>query len=191
MFIFGLAGTILISKSSFEKNSARIIEELLTDLSINRNYGMTLICARQLDRALIQAKKTYVMDPDFLLVKQTYFYVLLEKSMFQEILGLFDSEEDRLYTDITKLVMHAENNREEAVEMFDAVADSVADSASGYKVALVYARLGETDRVFAHLKRSYEDHDGNMTYLKAVPAFEKYHTDPRFKDLLKKMGLDE
>ncbi|MFC2142624.1 tetratricopeptide repeat protein, partial [Acidobacteriota bacterium] len=158
-----------------------------TDLSINRNFVMTLICARRFDWALIQAKKTYDMDPDFPQVKEAYFVVLVEKSMLQEILELFDSDEDSGWVGAAMILMHAKNNREEAVKMFDDIADTLA----GAEAALMYAWLGEADKVFVHLKRSYESRYYRMTFLKALPVFEKYHSDPRFKALLKKMGLDE
>ncbi len=60
----------------------------------------------------------------------------------------------------------------------------------GFWSALGYAQLGEGDKVFEHLERAYENHDFNLVFIKAWSGLEEYYSDPRFKALLKKMGLD-
>ena len=55
--------------------------------------------------------------------------------------------------------------------------------------AFVYAGLGERQRVFACLEKSYEDRDVFLAFLGILPEFRSLHGDPRFTDLLGRIGL--
>ncbi len=61
---------------------------------------------------------------------------------------------------------------------------------SGY-LAGVYAGLGDKDRAFAMLERARRGRDPRMWYLKLDQRFENLHSDPRFRDLLRSMGMPE
>jgi hypothetical protein len=57
-------------------------------------------------------------------------------------------------------------------------------------LAVYWAQAGETDKAFALLERAYEEHDGGMLMLKD-PQFEPISSDPRYKDLLRRVGLPQ
>ncbi len=44
---------------------------------------------------------------------------------------------------------------------------------------------------FAWLERGYRERDPPMSLLKAVPFFDPVHADPRFQDLLRRIGFPE
>jgi TolB-like protein/Tfp pilus assembly protein PilF len=164
----------------------RAMELNPTDPSINRNYVWALICDRQNEKAVEQARKTYNNDPDFLLNKDVLTVAYLAKSMFQEILELYEYDEKNDYVMLVHLLEMAKNNREEAVKIFD----GLADTHGGFRAAYVYALLGEADSVFEHLDRAFKNHQFDLTLINVMPVFDDYHSDPRFEALLKKMGLD-
>jgi tetratricopeptide (TPR) repeat protein len=56
-------------------------------------------------------------------------------------------------------------------------------------LARVYAALGDHDQVFRILEKAVEERSTAVTYLKADPPFEKMHSDPRWKALLRRMNL--
>ncbi len=58
-----------------------------------------------------------------------------------------------------------------------------------YSIAEVYAGLGERDRTFEWLERAYSVHSGAMVWLKADPFWGKVRSDPRYADLLRRVGL--
>jgi hypothetical protein len=58
-------------------------------------------------------------------------------------------------------------------------------------VALVYAALGDKDSAFLWLEKAYEDKSSFMTTLKYWTVFDPLRSDPRFKDLLRRVGLQE
>ena len=58
-----------------------------------------------------------------------------------------------------------------------------------YEVAQVYAGLGEKDRAFEWLEKAYKIHDKSLTFLKVDPCLDPLRSDPRFQDLLRRVGL--
>jgi len=57
-------------------------------------------------------------------------------------------------------------------------------------LALGYIGLGDADAAFAALERGYAEHSQALTFLKADPVYDSLRSDPRFADLLRRVGLD-
>ena len=62
--------------------------------------------------------------------------------------------------------------------------------ANGRHVAAVYAGLGEKDKAFEWLEKDFQT-KGDLTFFRWEIPFESLRDDPRFRDLLKRMGLPE
>jgi serine/threonine protein kinase len=58
-----------------------------------------------------------------------------------------------------------------------------------YWMAVCHARLGDTNEVMLYLNRAYEEHNGGMVNLHYDQYWDPYRGDPRFQELLKKVGL--
>jgi TolB-like protein len=59
----------------------------------------------------------------------------------------------------------------------------------GYYIARVYASLDDRDRIFKWLNADYDNHSGSMIWLQQEPEWDPYRSDPRFVDLLTRIGL--
>jgi TolB-like protein/Flp pilus assembly protein TadD len=57
-------------------------------------------------------------------------------------------------------------------------------------LATVYVALGERDKAFAALEKAYLAHDQTLIWLRGSWEFDVLHDDPRFKDLVRRVGLD-
>ncbi len=57
--------------------------------------------------------------------------------------------------------------------------------------AQMYAALGETDEAMAALERGYQERHGRVPFLNVDPAFDPLRSDPRFQDLLRRIGFPE
>ena len=57
--------------------------------------------------------------------------------------------------------------------------------------AAVYARLGDLDKFFEWLDRAYEGRASDMPFLRVSPWVEDVEQDPRFAELLRRVGLEE
>jgi hypothetical protein len=58
-----------------------------------------------------------------------------------------------------------------------------------YYVACVWAALGDKDRAFAELERSFAEKDCYIPRMKIDPFLDPLRDDPRFNDLLKRINL--
>lgn len=61
---------------------------------------------------------------------------------------------------------------------------------SPYHTALIYIGLGEKDKALEWLEKSYDDHYWMTAFLKVDPRLDPLRPDPRFQDLLRRVGLD-
>jgi hypothetical protein len=50
---------------------------------------------------------------------------------------------------------------------------------------------GDKERAFALLEKAYQQHDPSLANLKVDPGFDSLRSDPRYVDLLKRVGLSE
>lgn len=57
--------------------------------------------------------------------------------------------------------------------------------------ATFYARLNKKDETLAWLEKGYEERDFRMTLLSVAFEFDKMRSDPKFKELVRRMGLPE
>ena len=53
----------------------------------------------------------------------------------------------------------------------------------------VYIGLGDKDQAFAWLEKAYEERSYGMAFLKVMPMADPLRSDPRFDDLLRRIGL--
>jgi len=59
------------------------------------------------------------------------------------------------------------------------------------ELPVLYAALGEREQAFASLEKAYAAHDLQLQYLGVDPGFDSLRSDPRFQDLLRRVGLPE
>jgi tetratricopeptide (TPR) repeat protein len=60
---------------------------------------------------------------------------------------------------------------------------------SPYDIAIVYAGLADIEKAFEWLERAFEHRSWQMMWIAVDPLFDSLHSDSRFTDLLKRVGL--
>ena len=58
-------------------------------------------------------------------------------------------------------------------------------------IAAIYTRLGEENQAFDWLEKAYEERFSLLPWLKLDPRLDSLRPEPRFKELLKKVGLEK
>jgi hypothetical protein len=78
--------------------------------------------------------------------------------------------------------------RDEARERIAALTPDV-QARVPYYVACLHAAAGDTDLAFAWLKRAYESRQTDIVSIKVDPQMDALRGDPRFAELLRRIGL--
>jgi len=58
-------------------------------------------------------------------------------------------------------------------------------------LAYVYIGLGDKDQAFAWIEKAYRERSNFVTYLRVVPIVDSLRSDPRFSDLIRRVGLPQ
>src|SRR5207244_1966931 len=58
-------------------------------------------------------------------------------------------------------------------------------------IALIYNGLGERDEAFSWLERGFEQRDPKLVFLKVEPKWNNLRDDPRFQELLRRVGFSQ
>jgi TolB-like protein len=66
-----------------------------------------------------------------------------------------------------------------------------AEGFYSFAIADLYSRISETEEAFAWLERAYRERDPMMIFLQTRPTFDPLRSDPRFDDLLRRIGFPE
>jgi hypothetical protein len=55
--------------------------------------------------------------------------------------------------------------------------------------AKIYAGLGDKDEAFAWLDKAIADRESGLEFVKTDPSYDSLHSDPRFKNVLRRLNL--
>jgi hypothetical protein len=81
--------------------------------------------------------------------------------------------------------------REDARRILEQLIDkSRQQYVAGERIATVYAALGEKDEAFRWLNRAFDEHSASIGSFIFTPEFRPLRSDPRFADLLRRIGID-
>ena len=58
-------------------------------------------------------------------------------------------------------------------------------------IAVTYAALGDKDQAFAWLEKAFAERSDSLTLIKVDPAFDSLRSDPRFANLLLRIGFPQ
>jgi TolB-like protein/Tfp pilus assembly protein PilF len=167
-------------------------------LPVNRNLGLAYYLARQYDLAIEQLRKTREMDPGFVLTREYLGLAYLKKGMYKEAIA--SCEEAAAPVSASPYAISAlgyvyavSGKRAEAQNLCDRLKKlSEQIYLSPRFVAGIYAGLGEKDKALAldSLSAAYEDRSLQIgPGIVADPTYDSLRAEPRFKDLLRRMGL--
>ena len=159
------------------------------------NYAAVLMFARQFDLAVEQAKKTQELDPSFFAASAWLAQVYNAKGMYAEAIAL---GEESLQSDPTRQsflravgTAYAKIGRRSEAEAVIKQLKALPRTqyVMSYNLATIYAALGERDEALVELEKAYRERDWFTSRLKVDPFMDSLHGDPRFQDLVRRVGL--
>ena len=176
-----------------ESERARQLDPL--SLIIASDYGWILYDSRQFDNAVKQARLVLELDPNFdharALIIPCYFQ-LGRSDEAVDLINRWAGRDQGQWTLAWKVAVysrsgHAEEARR-AVAKLEQISRPRADRTP--TLLLGYLNAGEKDQAIELLQRAYSEHSNVVVQIKVNPMFDPIRNDPRFKDLLRRVGLE-
>jgi adenylate cyclase len=157
--------------------------------------GYPLYYAGRYDQAMEEYRRAIDLDPNFSWAQLWMGQAYVEKGMYKEAtaavkraLALSEGNTRALAT--LGYVYGVSGRRVEAFKVLSELnARSKKGYVSPYFIALVYGGLGQKDQVLKSLEKAYEERHPYLILLKVEPVFAGVRSDPKFQDLLRRIGL--
>jgi len=164
---------------------------------INGEKGIMLLWATgRADLALEQLQKTLEIDPNFAHVHWHLGILHLWKGELAEAAAEFQtaatlSPSVTMYKGGLGHVYARMGRTAEARKLLEELNElSKQRYVSGLDLASIYTGLGENEHAFASLEKAYQERDPRLIiWLNRHPEFDALRSDPRMKDLLRRIGL--
>ena len=160
---------------------------------VSRFASVIYFCANQLDKAITEGQRTAQLDPNYVYFESGMAFAYREKGEFDKAIDSYKRDEQILGIPSPGLaVTYAKMGREaDARAILSKLIDLrrtryfAADS-----IAEIYTALDEKDEAFRWLDRAVAEHSAPIHGIGVRPEFRSLHSDPRFADVLRRIGLD-
>src|SRR5215831_430700 len=167
-------------------------------LIINKNVGTILFYAGQVESSIEQYQLTLELESSF---ARTHFYLgvaYVLKEQYSEAISEYERAlelSNGKGAVLKSLLAHAQalaGNRAAALKILeDLNAQRREHYVPAFNIALVYVGLKQLDEAFEWLEKAFEERSSWLVSLKIEPMLNILHSDSRFGDLVKRIGLPE
>jgi len=158
----------------------------------NLEIGWLLTTARRYDEAIRQFREVLNVYPDFMAahteLARALYHKRLQKEAGAEWLRAYELSDDTEHEKEALRHSYAAFGTEGLLRTnFDMAAR--APNPKTFEFGALSALLGEKDRAFKCLLSAYRGRNQGLAFLTADPDFDNLHSDPRFDDLARRVGL--
>ena len=190
----------LMSKGRVEEslaaaNRARELDPFSLSLSVYRAF--LLSNARRYDEATEQLRRVIAMDPN---AYQAYWFLghiyafngQLDEAIVASEKAVSLSGRAPSALGMLGLVYGLAGRRGEATEVLNELLEhNERRYVNAAAVAFVYIGLGDKDQAFVWLEKAYQERSHFLAWLKVNPIADSLRSDPRFADLVRRVGLPQ
>jgi TolB-like protein/Tfp pilus assembly protein PilF len=163
---------------------------------IGTNLGDVLVFARRYDEAIAQYKRTLVSNPNFGYAHQALGWAYGLKGMYPEAIAETRTAIEQRNGSSAKgylgLWLARSGKREEALPLLNELKQESARSyVQPYTFALIYIGLGDKTEALNWLEKQMLGHSETANQYAVEPELDDLRSEPRFKEMLKRMNLPE
>ena len=159
--------------------------------------GFAYYFAHQYDHAIEECRRALDLDPNFLFAHWLLGLAYANKSMYEQAIA-----ESRKAIEVSGhgpgavgvlgYVYAESGRRDEAQQVLDELKELAKRRyVSPYSVAAIYALLGDKDAAFEWLEKAYSDGAYGILFLKSTPEWDGFRSEPRFQDVMRRVGLPQ
>lgn len=157
--------------------------------------GQAYLDARQYDQAIAQFQGVLELDPKQFGAQSGLGTAYVLKGMYEE--GIAECQKalelsGRMEEEANLAWAYATAGRQiQAIKILNDLKDpSKQKSIRHLSLAMIYGALGKKDLGMAHLEKAYAKRE-ELLWLKVDPAFDGLRSEPRFSDLLRRIGFPQ
>jgi adenylate cyclase len=161
----------------------------------NTILGCTYFYARRYDEARTQFERAIQLNPDFFVTYYHFAWLYSELQQYPDAIteltrGRLLSGDQRVKTAASdelalRKALAARGARGFWQEM------QMHHDIGEFGLPQTYVRLGDKQRALEGLERNYEEREPLATLVNVDPAFDSLRSDPRFEEIVRRMGLTE
>lgn len=159
-----------------------------------RSFAVSIyLAADRVDDAIAAGKRALQIDPNYVYFDPALADAYREKGDFDKAIALYEKAQRTTHLPSAGLaVTYAKmGRREDAQRILDELVEkSRQQYIKADSIAAVYSALGEKDEAFSWLERAFNEHSAPLYGIGPDPAFRPLRSDPRFTQLLLRMGFD-
>ncbi len=160
--------------------------------SIGADLAEELLVAHRLDEAVEQSRKTIALDPFFAPAHYVLGQALVQKHGYDEAIAELHkaielSPGSTAFAANLAYAYAVSGMRDEAVKILNDLKNRSAQVSNAPEIAMVYVGLDQKDEAMAWLEKAYAERFSPWVLMR--PCFNPLRSDPRFQDLLHRMGL--
>ncbi len=176
-----------------EMKLARELDPLA--LIINTEVGWAYYFARQYEKAIKHYQRSLEMEPGFAVAHMFLGTAYVQLGRYHEAIAELRKaiEYSGGGVGMNGLLGHAyarAGDKDGAIKMIEELTQQPPGRyVSPYNLALIYAGLGDIETTMSLLNEASEQHSLFLAWLKVEPMFDSVRSDPRFGELVKKIGL--
>jgi eukaryotic-like serine/threonine-protein kinase len=190
-------GNFLVAMGRTDEALAEFRNALQSDplsLNILTNIGWAHYIAGRYNEAEKQVRMVIERDPTFPRAYLTLGEILEEQGRYDEAINSIQNmrqlSQDPLADMALGHVYALAGRRAEALKMAAELEEKVRDKkVSPFLPAVIYAGLNEKDKAFYWFERAYQERSNWFLLIKVGRRLKNLHGDPRFDDLLKRVGF--
>jgi adenylate cyclase len=185
---------ILYGEAFAESNQARQLDPL--SLIIASDYAATLYDSRQYDSAVKQCRSVLELDPSFDHARDSMIPSYLQLGRYDEAVDLINrwaGREQGPWMLAWKAAVYSRSGHAEEARRVLAKLEQISRSRTDRTVILLiaYSGTGQKERVIELLQNAYSEHSNAVVQIKVDPMYDAIRSDPRFEDLLRRVGLEQ
>ena len=173
----------------------RALELEPLSIAMNANLAGAYMYARQNDLALEQARKTFDLDPNHITARVWLANVYESLGMYNEAIAISEQSLKNHMSDAYFLLYYGyacakTGRRDKAEDAIQKLRDlEKTEPVDPYDFAVIYVGLGDKDHAFVALEKSFNERGYYVPLLSVDPLMDPLRDDPRFVDLLKRVGV--
>jgi DNA-binding winged helix-turn-helix (wHTH) protein/TolB-like protein/Flp pilus assembly protein TadD len=193
-YAFHLAALGRFPEAIEEINRARELDPL--SLIINTDVGHILYFSRRYDQAIEAYRRVLDMEPNFSVARWRLGEAYEQKGMYGEAIAEYEkaisiSKNPTIESWLGRACALAGQRDEARSILGETKKIYKRDPRWCYSIAIIYEGLGEKELAFEWLEKDYKNKGANLALLKVEPMLDSLRSDPRFNELLKRIGLAE